>query len=226
MCTLQFDGESRDWFRKTLEKSPHGFNWNGFVQLRRQMSTNVYAGEYRTPLLSKGRYQKCRDHEEHVFFSESLVSIGPCSIWDQHQQKMVCLSSRLSQAGTKTGGVHPQALRVVGVGRMGNKRENRGGSIENRFLRSFLLATDWSRNTCDMRSSHNLLARDRIPHPPELSCCVLVCWKCETLSISHGTREDQGQFWNDKRRRDPKETWIRLAVCWLRRRPTVRRHEA
>jgi len=47
---------------------------------------------------------------------------------------MVFLSGRLSEAGTKACGLHPQTLQVVGVGMMGHKREYNGGSIENRSL--------------------------------------------------------------------------------------------
>lgn len=71
--------------------------------------------------LSKGRYRKCRGHEEHVFFSESPLSIVPCSIWVSHQQKKAFLPGRLSEAGTKTGGVHPQPLReytIIGAVRL------------------------------------------------------------------------------------------------------------
>ena len=59
--------------------------------------------------------------------------------WSQSPQFTdVFLLGRLSQVGTKAGVIHPQTLQVEGVWMMDNKREYKGGSIENRFLRSFL----------------------------------------------------------------------------------------
>ena len=216
MRRLQFDGESGDWFRKTLEKSPHGFHWNGFVQLRRQVSTNVYAGEYRTSLLSKGRYQKCRDHEEHVFFLNRLCQLvhvpfetsinkkwfGFRVVWVKQAPKLAAFILRHCELWESGGWVIKERIGVV-------RLKNVSSLI---FIGDILFQTEYM--------WHAIAAGVVL-----LCLALLEVWDS---SISHGTnmcREDQWQFWNDKRRGDPKETWIRLAV-WLGRRPTVRRHEA
>jgi hypothetical protein len=87
--------------------------------------------------LSEGLCLRCHVTKIFFLFLDRLRQLVHLPLEISLDSKCFLLHS---QAGTKNGRVQPETLRVVGVGRMGNKREY-SGSIESRFLRSFLLVT-------------------------------------------------------------------------------------
>jgi len=128
----QFDREIGDWFGKTSEKGILGFNWNGFVQLRRQVSTNVYVGDqniltFQRTISDVSSLRKARLCFRIAFFNWSMFHLRLASTKNGVSfESFECRHQnwRSSSSGIASGG-----------NREDGKRENRGNSIENHFLR-------------------------------------------------------------------------------------------